>query len=465
MPPPDQKELDNLKGKLNVLSAIIRLGHEAFRKNDLETTASCIVNNTKLLANYGRACIIDMRGLSPSVLAVSGQAVPKQDSEYNAAMRRLASSVSVPAASPLILRATGNENISEAAQDEITKIFEGRSRSSMIMFQLSPPAGNEKKEEPFLWIVEFFDGETPQDASTLGLLAQHYAEAIWFRAAARPGFFSELHRLRKLNPVKVIAGVLLFTLILLFAVRVRQYAVSDFEISPANDSIVYSQLAGTLRKVIKANGDKASEGETVLEFDTDELNFKLADSLNEYDQVTAELNAARQKSFSNPELIAKAQLLDIKRKQDEINIAKIRWALSKSILKSPASGTVVMDEKEKMTGKSVKPGDKLFEIIPQDKLIAEIYLSERDASVIGKGMTVSLYLHTQPETPLRGEIISVSPKPTLTEDRRFCYIIKFRPDKSSGLICGMRGVARVGGEKVSLGYHLFRSVVLWWRKI
>ena len=32
-----------------------------------------------------------------------------------------------------------------------------------------------------------------------------------------------------------------------------------------------------------------------------------------------------------------------------------------------------------------------------------------------------------------------------------------------GLRYGMRGVARVSGEKVKLGYYLFRSLVLWYR--
>ena len=34
-----------------------------------------------------------------------------------------------------------------------------------------------------------------------------------------------------------------------------------------------------------------------------------------------------------------------------------------------------------------------------------------------------------------------------------------------GLRFGMRGVARVTGEKVKLGYYLFRSLVLWYRGV
>ena len=462
--PGDPRELDSLKGKLNVLSGVLRLGHEAFQKPGIEAVASHIVNNSRMLSLYGRSCVIDMRGLSPAVLAVSGQPVPKQDSEYCSAIRKLASALPLLTA-PLLLNASGTEGVSKAAADEAAGVFEGRPKASMFMIPLPCPAGDVGAGPAFLWSVEFFEGETPQDISILGLLAQHYAEALWHRAILRPGIFSGLLKLHELNPVRAVLIVVAIFFLCLCLIRVRQYAVSDFEIAPASESVSYSQLAGTLRKVLKANGEVAAVGDSILEFDTDELNFKLASALKEFEQVSAELDAARQKSFASPELIAKVQLLDIKREQDKVEIERTRWMLSKSILNAQVGGVVVMDERERMEGKAVRPGDKLFEIIPQDSLIAEIFLSERDASVIGRGMTVSLYLHTQPETPIHGELISVSPKPSLTDDRRFCYILKFKPEGSAGLICGMRGVARVGGEKVSLGYHLFRSVVLWWRKI
>ena len=37
------------------------------------------------------------------------------------------------------------------------------------------------------------------------------------------------------------------------------------------------------------------------------------------------------------------------------------------------------------------------------------------------------------------------------------------PDNSAGLRYGMRGIARLSGENVSLGYRLFKSVVLYFR--
>ncbi len=463
--PSEREEMDSLKGKVNVLAGALRLGHEAFRKSGAEGVASHIVNSSRMLSDYGRSCVIDLRGISPAVLAVSGEPLPKQDSEYCLGVKRLASSLP-PLGTMRIVNSLSLKDLPPKAQEAFAELSAGRPESALFAIPLPRPGEESAPNEPgFIWIVEFFEGAKPHDAIILELLAQHYAEVLWHNALAHPGALSALLSLKGLYTAKAALAALAALVLCLAFIRVRQYAVADFEMAPAQESVCYSQLQGTLRKVVKANGEAVSPGDAVLLFDVDELKFRLASAQKDFEQVSAELDSATQKSFASPELIAKAQLLEIKKEHDRIEIERTKWMLAKSELKAPIKGVVVMDVKERMEGKAVKPGDKLFEIIPPDSLVAEIALSERDASVLGPGMSVSLYLHTQPETPIRGALVSVSPKPILTDDRRFCYVIKFKPEAQGGLICGMRGVARVGGAKVSLGYHLFRSALLWWRKL
>ncbi len=68
--------------------------------------------------------------------------------------------------------------------------------------------------------------------------------------------------------------------------------------------------------------------------------------------------------------------------------------------------------------------------------------------------------------PFHGKIVSISPKPILTDKRQFCYIIELElPENNPAFVYGMRGVARVKGRRVSLGYYLFRNLILWWRRV
>jgi hypothetical protein len=63
-------------------------------------------------------------------------------------------------------------------------------------------------------------------------------------------------------------------------------------------------------------------------------------------------------------------------------------------------------------------------------------------------------------------MISVSPKPVLTEKKVFCYLIRLKMlNYPAGIICGQRGIARISGPRIRLGYYLFRNIVLWWRRV
>ena len=75
-------ELQVLRGKLNALSAVIRLGHEAYDKEELADWAGHVVNNSVLLLPYYRSALIDLRGGALRLTAVTGQAAVNANTEY-----------------------------------------------------------------------------------------------------------------------------------------------------------------------------------------------------------------------------------------------------------------------------------------------------------------------------------------------------------------------------------------------
>lgn len=464
-----EQDLNNLKGKLNALSGVLRLGHEAFQKNSVNTVALHIVNNTRLISAYDRASLADMRG-RPLIEAASGQPILDQNSEFSVKMRQLLSCFT-SLQTPLKLNEAffkESKDVPQGSQEAFKALTEEYPEADIMLIPLLPPPGGHRTghSQCFILVLEFFKGVASAEENILTLLAQHYAEAIWHKTVKSRWNLRDFLEAKSLSSLKISVIFLCIFLVSLFAVRVRQYAVADFEIAPYRENISYSRINGIISKVMRENGSVVTKGESLVEFDRDEINYNLAAAIKSYEQTSAELDVNRQKSFNNSELLGKTRVLMLKKEQDSINIEKFKWMLEQVTIYAPENGVLSINGRDKLEGKPVRAGDKLCEIIIPSDLIAEIYLNEKDASVLGKDMAIDMYLHTQPETGLRGKVVSISPKPVLTEDRRFCYIVKVQPDlQNGGLICGMRGVARVGGERVSLGYYLFRSAVLWWRKI
>lgn len=465
-----EQELNNLKGKLNALSGVLRLGHEAFQKNSVNNVALHIVNNTRLISAYDRASLADMRGRI-LVEAVTGQPVIDQNSEFSTRLRELLSSFG-SLQTPLKINEDffkETSSMKPSALDSFKALAGEHHATDILLVPLLPPPGGNNTgshKQCFMLVLEFFKGINPAEESIMALLAQHYAEAIWHKTIKPRWNLRDFLEARSLSPLRITLIIFCIFIISLFAIRVRQYAVADFEIIPDKENISYSRINGIISKVLRENGTNVTSGEPLIELDRDEINYNLAAAIKSYEQTSAELDVTRQKSFNNSELLGKSRILMLKKEQDAINIEKFKWMLSQVTINAPKSGVLSINGRDKLEGKPVRAGEKLCEVIIPSDLIAEIYINEKDASVIGKDMAISMYLHTQPEKALRGVTTSISPKPVMTEDRHFCYVIKVKPDVQNGmLICGMRGIARVGGERVSLGYYLFRSSVLWWRKI
>ena len=70
----------------------------------------------------------------------------------------------------------------------------------------------------------------------------------------------------------------------------------------------------------------------------------------------------------------------------------------------------------------------------------------------------------QPETAIPAEILEISHYPELTEQKTYCYKVRVKLQNApAGLRYGMRGVARLSGGRVPIGYRLFKSSVLYFR--
>ena len=92
-------------------------------------------------------------------------------------------------------------------------------------------------------------------------------------------------------------------------------------------------------------------------------------------------------------------------------------------------------------------------------------LESESSILLEKPAEITLFLHTSPDTPILAKVTEISPAPELTEQRTYCYNLRayLTPDQCKDLKYGMRGIAKVEGKEVTIGYFLFKSVILYFR--
>ena len=464
-----QKELLKARGKLNALSAVLRLGHESFEKNGLIQWASHVVNNSVLAVPYSRSALLDFRGLSTKILAISNQPEINNNSEYSIQLISLARALKNLSRAVVVDQEFLKSQDADQRSFEALEYFMGTSKALMAM-PIIPPDSPENSEELLVWVVEFENKRSAAAASALlPLLCRHYSESLQYALSSRKKtvFNSLVGKRSFFKPSRIILGLLFIFVICLFAVKVRENIAANAEIIPKTEHIYYAPFDGIIDNCFdNKSGMFVKENTPILKYDNEELAFRLLAAQNEHNKIKAKLDLIQNESFNDISKRGQVKLLTLQKERTAIDIAKNRWLLKKSEMKAEISGTLDIGDADKLAGRAVRAGEKLFEIVSTKNLIALVYLNERNASVFTRDSIVTLYLHNSPETPIKCEVQRISPKPVLTEKKVFCYLIRLKMlNQPTDIICGQRGIARISGPRIRLGYYLFRNIVLWWRRV
>ncbi len=462
----ETKEVKALKGKLNVISGVLRLGHEAFRRKGTSAIGWHIVNNSRLVVRFDRSALLDMRYGRPRITSLMGEAEAGNNTEYGLALQRLFAEFS-----DLSSRTEITDELLEErnASGDALEAFHYLKETSNVVYAvpLREPDSKESAGRLFLWVVEFAEGCAPGFDSVVQLLAESYNEAIWSSINYKKRLFGKIFNTNKLfSPAKIAIALLILFLLALVFKNVSQNVAADFEVVPLDKEIIYAPYDGVITNVQVKNGTFVKKDQELMEYKTEELEFRLTDARKSYDETSAQLDLVRSQAFSDPAKLGEAKLLKLSKEKELINIEKMQWYLKRSKILAQRKGIFVIEDEERWEGKAVRAGDELCEIYGPGQMIAKVLVNEKDASVIDeKDMRISLYLHTKPESPLKKlKVLFISPKPILQKNGQFCYEVKVQLAQK-GLIFGMRGVARVSGPEVKLGYYLFRNLVLWWRRL
>ena len=457
-----QQENTELKSRLHAFAAILRLGRDAFAAGDLNAVGVHIVNNSRVLLAFERSTLVDMRG-RPSILAEYAQTEVNQHTGFAQSLLALCRELTI-GDSPFVIDSSdapaGLSSRGRAAWEELTA--DGR---KLIVAPLKTAGVPASSREPFLWILEYADKIPAHVSATLSLLASDFGGALWMNTP-RKGWGTVFRWLRKITVMRVFLLLVVLFLVSLFLVNVEHTVSAEFVVRPKSMYSSYAWFDCVIRNCAVKDGDRVAKGDVILRYDTERMSFQLAAAQAAFKETDAEYEQESKASFTDRERLGRLKILSCKRDQAQIAITEAKWYLAHSVVRAETDGIVTFPEgsADKLEGKALRQGEKQFDILADNGMIAEIRVNEKDASILDGEPRILLFLHTRPELPIRTKILSERFYPELTEQNIYSYNIKAEMVGSvPGLRYGMRGVARVTGQRVKLGYYLFRSLVLWYR--
>ncbi|HPG88479.1 MAG TPA: HlyD family efflux transporter periplasmic adaptor subunit [Hyphomicrobium sp.] len=255
------------------------------------------------------------------------------------------------------------------------------------------------------------------------------------------------------------AGAALAVLMALLLVHVPLSALAPAEIVARDPFVVAAPIDGVIDAIAVDPNQPVARGDLLVKLADTTLRNRYEVASREVQVAEARLKQSNQVAFSDPRGMHE---IGISRAELALKIAErdfTRDLLEKSEIRAQRDGIAMYSDKRDLVGRPVAVGERILEVADQNAFEARIELPVADAIALSAGARVRLFLDSDPLRPWDATVRRADYKAKIGEND----IVSFRviadvtvdADRPPPRL-GVRGTAQVSGDRVSLGYYLFR---------
>jgi multidrug resistance efflux pump len=227
-------------------------------------------------------------------------------------------------------------------------------------------------------------------------------------------------------------------------------------IQPASRTYVSSPIDGFLDQAYVRPGDRVEAHALLARLDEKNLLRELSSARAEYEAAQKRQDRALSTKSGGDLRIAQLE-------QDQIalKIQMLESNLEKLEARSLAAGIVVQGDWQGSEGASLTTGQTLFEIAPLDVMTIEVHIKPEDLAWCKTGTSVTVHSESSVGRNWSGTIERIDPAAETENDEAY-FVAELQVENQDGTLRpGMKGLARLHGDRRSLGWLLFHSPYQW----
>lgn len=252
---------------------------------------------------------------------------------------------------------------------------------------------------------------------------------------------------------------LLAVLVAAFLIPIRQTVLASAEVISLDARVVAAPLDGVIKAVHVRPNQPVKAGELLFSLDDTTLRNRYEVARESVAVADAELIAASQRVFQDPAGQSEIALLTGRAHERRAELEGVRSQLSRVNVVADEDGVAVFSDPDDWLGRPVSTGERIMLLAdPQDPGML-IHLPVADAMSLEPGAEVKLFLTVRPLEPLSGSLTETSYQATQSPDGIASYRLRavFDDEAAHGQArIGLRGTAKLYGERVVLAYYLMR---------
>ena len=260
-------------------------------------------------------------------------------------------------------------------------------------------------------------------------------------------------------------GVKLATLLLVAALIYCFTATTSYQLEAGSvfvadeQRIVAAPFTGFIESIDCEPGDSVVANEDLLaRLDTSELELQQGALLAELLSFTKMSDLAVSTNRMADKQLAMAKADRIK---EEIRLNKFH--IDQASLYAPISGTVVSEDLSKMVGARINLGEKLFTIVPLEKIYAELTLPEREIIDLQTKQEGELVAFAYPDRPIPFIVSRIYPIALVTPKGNTFKVRVELQDTPEWIRPGMTGLAKIHIREAQVAWVWTRKFRHWLR--
>lgn len=435
---------DIIDDELLGLGTLVQLGKRARSAATIEELAFIAVNETHQLVPYRQAAMWrrDAKGVG-SVLAVSGAPAIERDAPFGLWLARVMAALDrgdtgAPG------RVVGASDLPAELGQEWTDWLPARAIWLLLPDRDGVPLGGLLLARDPPWQ----EGE----GRLLAELADIYGHAWGALRGRRRQSWRMLWR--RSHRVKAAIAVAVFGV---FWLPVTQSALAPAEVVPLEPAVVRAPLDGVIEQVVVQPNQEVKADQLLLTLDPNTVQNRLEVARKAQEVAEAEYRQAAQQSLFDDKSRAQLAALQGRLEQRRAEVAYVSSLLDRLSVKADRSGIAVFEDRNDWTGRPVTIGERILTIADPNQAELEIRLSVPDAITLEPGAPIAFFLNVAPERSIGAVLRYASYEATPSPDGVLSYRLKasFNTGQAPPRI-GLRGTAKIYGQRVSLFYFLMR---------
>lgn len=415
-----------------VFARFLTLEQQARDAGDTEQLAYSLVNDGQALFGFRHAALL----LNGKVRAVTGISVVDPHAPFVAFVEQALAQ----------LQKTARDN-----QPQVVDPARLNEQSRADWQQLSAPHAfwlplldSQQRSFGGLWLARE-QPWTPAEQTLLQQLGHCYAHA-WLALQPRAR-----HRRRR-RPWLLVAATAVLAAML---VPVRQSVLAPAEVIPLNGQVVAAPLDGVITEFLVQPNQPVAAGDLLFAFDDTSLQARVDVAERTLAVARAEYRANAQRAFADAESGSRLELLAARAEQKQVELEYTRDLLARSQVRAQRDGIAVFADPERWLGKPISTGEHLMVIADPAQARLRVDLAVGDAIDLPARAEVVLFPDSDPLNRHPAVLAHSAYEAQLTDAGQLAYRLDARFAGQPPRL-GVRGTAKLHGERVPLGLYLLR---------